>query len=173
MHDMPSVTYEDSYKRRGKPWEKGLFGNPIVGWMRLCQSSDYETIVSLVRQRILERGLLSQGVLSSTSYCIPPLYNPIAAQGSAGKKSTQGVGWEVDRWVIAFGSSTSSFTLGGDRQQGKTSNDNSSGVSSFGERQICVEILFCMIYLWPQLNICKFQDMFSEMKFRNVLDSAE
>ena len=26
MHDMPSVTYEDSYKRRGKPWEKGLLG---------------------------------------------------------------------------------------------------------------------------------------------------
>ena len=25
MHDMPSVTYEDSYKRRGKPWEKWLF----------------------------------------------------------------------------------------------------------------------------------------------------
>ena len=49
MHDMPSVTYEDSYKKRGKPWEKGLFGDPIVGWMRLCQSSDYETIVSLVR----------------------------------------------------------------------------------------------------------------------------
>ena len=24
MHDMPSVIYEDSYKRRGKPWERGL-----------------------------------------------------------------------------------------------------------------------------------------------------
>ena len=32
MHDMPSVTYEDSYKRRGKSWEKGTFGKPN-GWM--------------------------------------------------------------------------------------------------------------------------------------------
>ena len=33
MHDMPSVTYEDSYKRRGKPWEKGpCFGEPYC-WM--------------------------------------------------------------------------------------------------------------------------------------------
>ena len=46
MHDMPSVTYEYSYKRRGKPWKKdflgGWEGDPIVGWMRLCQSSDYK-----------------------------------------------------------------------------------------------------------------------------------
>jgi len=71
---------------------RGDFLNPMVGWMRLCQSSDYETIVSLVRYRILEQGLFSQGVLSSISYCFPPLYNPIVAWGSAGKKSTQGVG---------------------------------------------------------------------------------
>ena len=33
MHDMPSVNYEDSYKRRGKPWEKGLFGTLLLdGW---------------------------------------------------------------------------------------------------------------------------------------------
>jgi len=30
---MPSVTYEDSYKRRGKPWEKGLLGTLLLdGW---------------------------------------------------------------------------------------------------------------------------------------------
>ena len=34
MLDMTSVTYDDSYKRMGKPWEKGLLENPIVGWMR-------------------------------------------------------------------------------------------------------------------------------------------
>ena len=34
MHDMPSVTYEDSYKRRGKPWEKGpFFGGESYCWM--------------------------------------------------------------------------------------------------------------------------------------------
>ena len=49
MHDMTSVTYEDSYKRRGKPWKKGILESPIVGWMRCCQNSDYEAIVSLVR----------------------------------------------------------------------------------------------------------------------------
>ena len=35
MHYMPSVTYEYSYKRRGKPWEKGLFwGGTLLldGW---------------------------------------------------------------------------------------------------------------------------------------------
>ena len=158
MHDMTSVTYEDSYKRRGKPWENGTFGNNIVGWMRCCESSDYEAIVSLVRQRILERGLLSQGVLSYTNYCNSPLYNPIAARGSAGKKSTQGVGWEVNRWVIAFGSSTSPFIHGGDRQQGNTSNSKANGVSSSGERYIGVAILF-----WSQLNVCKCYDMFLEM----------
>ena len=33
MHDMTSVTYEDSYKRRGKPWEKGILGTLwLDGW---------------------------------------------------------------------------------------------------------------------------------------------
>ena len=33
MHDIPSVTYEDSYKRRGKPLEKGLLGTLLLdGW---------------------------------------------------------------------------------------------------------------------------------------------
>jgi len=33
MHDMSNVTYEDSYKRMGKPWEKGLLGTPLLdGW---------------------------------------------------------------------------------------------------------------------------------------------
>ena len=33
MHEMPSVTYEDSYKRRGTPWEKGLFFTLLLdGW---------------------------------------------------------------------------------------------------------------------------------------------
>jgi len=96
----------------------------------------------------LERGILSQGVLSSTNYYIPPLYNPIVARGSAGKKSTQGVGWEVNRWVIAFRSSTSSFKLRGDQHQRKTSSGKSSGILSSGEWYLCVTIFFCMIYLW-------------------------
>ena len=30
MHDMTSVTYEDSYKKRGKPWKKGLLGETLL-----------------------------------------------------------------------------------------------------------------------------------------------
>ena len=67
MHDMPSVTYEDSYKRRGKPWKRGLFLGPY-GWMDetlweqwLWSYSEFGEVEDL------ERGLLSQGVLSSTS----------------------------------------------------------------------------------------------------------
>ena len=33
MHEMSSVTYEDSYKRRGGAWEKGLFFTLLLdGW---------------------------------------------------------------------------------------------------------------------------------------------
>ncbi len=30
MHEMPSVIYDESYKRRGKPWEKGLLGATLL-----------------------------------------------------------------------------------------------------------------------------------------------
>ena len=59
MHDMPSVTYEDSYKRRGKPWEKGPFWEPYcwmddMMWKKWLQSySEFGEVEGL------ERGLLS------------------------------------------------------------------------------------------------------------------
>ena len=142
MHDMPSVIYEKSYKRRGRSWYKGLFGEPYcwmddILWRQWLRSYSEFGEVEGFREGTLELRLLS-----SASWTLPPLYNPIAARGSAGKKNTQGVGWEVNRWVIAFGSSTSSFIRGGDRQQGNTSNNKANRVSSSGERYICVAILF-------------------------------
>ena len=63
---MPSVTYEDSYKRRSRPWEKGLFFTLLLdGW-------DYVRVVTTSYNEFGEvddfrGGLLIQGVLSSTS----------------------------------------------------------------------------------------------------------
>lgn len=84
--------------------EKKIFLEQIVqakrrGWANAIVSY-YKSIVSLVRWMPLKRGLLSQECLPPLAIILPTLYSLIATRGSMGKKSTQVVGWEVNRWFI-------------------------------------------------------------------------
>lgn len=65
MHGMPSVACEASYKRRDKPWEGNFWLTLLLYGQVYVIVSGYELQLSLVRQSTLERGLLSQGELTS------------------------------------------------------------------------------------------------------------
>ena len=45
MHEIPSVTYETFYKRKGNGRGKDFFFYPIVGWRRLCHFEWLRAIV--------------------------------------------------------------------------------------------------------------------------------
>ena len=82
---MPSVTYESSYKRRDKPWEKGLFAYPIVGWKRLCRCEWLWAIVEFGEVEDFREGILSQGVLTSISEHISFIVQPHCSLGVRGE----------------------------------------------------------------------------------------
>lgn len=65
----------------------------MIMWMNM------KPTMSLVWWRPLEREILNQECSPSSIIIIPLLYNPFAARGYVGNKSTQGVSWEVKRWV--------------------------------------------------------------------------
>ena len=58
----------------------------FVGWMIFCEGSDYEAIVSLVRQRVLERGLLSYGCSPLPARLFLHCTTPLQLGGPRGRR---------------------------------------------------------------------------------------
>jgi len=65
---------------------RDFWGSPIVGWMIFCEGSDYEAIVSLVRQRALERGLLSYGCSPLPARLFLHCTTPLQLGGPRGRR---------------------------------------------------------------------------------------
>ena len=58
MHEIPSVTYEAFYKRRGKPRENDFLAYSMVGWRRLCHCEWLRAIVEFGEVEYYREGTL-------------------------------------------------------------------------------------------------------------------
>lgn len=135
MHERPSVTYEDSYKRRGRPWDKGRFTLLLDGW-------DYVRVVTTRYNDFGKEEDFKEGTLEPKSALLyqllhSSLVQPHCSSGVHGEGEYPRSRLRGQWWVIAFGLSMLTFKLGVDLQQRREISSKSSWSSSPCERYLC------------------------------------